>query len=70
MSETYGYATVGEIMQVYGVSRGYVYRLACERKWGRYRHPDGGVRYRREQVDEVLGGSAGQRRSVAGKVGT
>lgn len=63
MSEHYGYATVDEIMHVYGVSRSYIYRLACQRKWGRYRHPDGGIRYRRDHVHETLGGRTRQRRS-------
>lgn len=64
-----GYATIEEIMAVYHVSRSYAYKLACTRRWGRYRHPDGRVRYRRSDVDDTLSARASlRRRSAAGKV--
>jgi hypothetical protein len=56
----YGYSTVDEIMRTHSVTKAYVYKLASTKQWGRYRHPDGGVRYRRDDVDKTLGGSAGQ----------
>ncbi len=51
-----GYATVDEIIQVYRVAKSTIYKMACTDGWGRYRHPDGGVRYRREDVAESLSG--------------
>lgn len=50
----FGYATVEEIMSTYRVSRQYVYKMASKDRWGRYRHPDGGVRYRREDTSDSL----------------
>ncbi len=73
-SPNYGYATVEEIMATYGVTRAYVYKMASKgtpegRRWGRYRHPDGGVRYRREDVDDTLrGGGPGRLPRSNGKV--
>lgn len=52
---TLGYGTVEDIITIYRVSRSYVYKMASLHKWGRYRHPDGGVRYRWEHVDDTLG---------------
>jgi len=57
----YGYATAEEIMNRYGVTRAYVYKMAHERRWGRYRHPEGGVRYRLEHVDDTLSDGAARR---------
>lgn len=71
---SFGYSSVEEIMKIYGVTRAYVYRMASKRmadgrKWGRYRHPDGGVRYRREDVDATLrGGGPGRPSRSNGKV--
>ena len=56
-----GYAALDEIVAVYHVSRSYAYRLACQHHWGRYRHPDGTTRYRREDVDETLAPGASRR---------
>lgn len=64
-----GYYTLAEIMRIYRVRRSYVYKLACLHRWGRYRHPDGGVRYRREDVDRSLSEAATRRHDQAsGKV--
>jgi hypothetical protein len=54
-----GYLTVADIIRIYAVRRSYVYRLASIHQWGRYRHPDGHIRYRYEHVDDTLspGGS-------------
>ncbi|GAA0719979.1 helix-turn-helix transcriptional regulator [Dactylosporangium roseum] len=52
----FGYATVNEIVQIYGVAKSTVYKMASAEHWGRYRHPDGSVRYRREDVDKALCG--------------
>ncbi len=62
----YGYATVDEVMAIYGVSRQYVYKMAHEAEWGRYRHPDGRVRYRREDAAKTLSGGAARRDARAG----
>lgn len=69
MTSGLGYTTVADIMRIYGVTRGYVYRMASERHWGRYRHPDGTVRYRREDVADTLrGGGPGRVAGTNGKV--
>lgn len=57
----YGYGTVEQIMKRYGVSRAYVYKMASARRWGRYRHPEGGVRYRLEDADDTLSDGAARR---------
>jgi hypothetical protein len=54
--------TVDELARIYVVARSYAYRMASKHQWGRYRHPDGGVRYRIEHVDGTLSKRAGQRR--------
>lgn len=51
----FGYVSVADIVEIYGVSRSFVYKKASTGKWGRYRRPDGTIRYRREQVDDSLG---------------
>ncbi|MER7280399.1 hypothetical protein ABT369_38780 [Dactylosporangium sp. NPDC000244] len=56
----YGYSTVEEIMRTYSITKAYIYKLASTKGWGRYRHPDGGVRYRRDDVAATLAGCAGQ----------
>ena len=58
---SFGYATVDEVMHVYGVTRAYVYKMAHEHGWGRYRHPDGKIRYRREDASKTLAGGAARR---------
>ena len=57
-----GYATLDEIIAIYWVTRSYAYRIACEHRWHRYRHPNGGVRYRRDDVDASLAEGAETRR--------
>lgn len=54
MIDTTGYAAVEEIMRVYRVSRSFVYKKASQLNWGRYRHPDGTTRYRREDAAKAL----------------
>lgn len=49
-----GYMTAKDVARVYGVSVGYVYKLACLKRWRRY-VLDGKTRYHRDDVDEVLG---------------
>ena len=69
--EGFGYMEIEEIMSIYSVSRGYAYRLACQLRWGRYRHPGGRVRYRREHVHDTLSAGAARRRlDRSGKVQT
>jgi hypothetical protein len=58
-----GYAAMDEIIAVYAVARSYAYRIACRDQWRRYRHPDGGVRYRRVDVDRSLSAGAETRRT-------
>jgi hypothetical protein len=60
-----GYAAMDEIVYVYVVTRTYAWRIACRDHWGRYRHPDGGVRYRREDVDNSLAVGTATRRAKA-----
>jgi exopolyphosphatase/pppGpp-phosphohydrolase len=48
-------ATVEQVAACYGVKLGYVYRLACLRRWQRRRDRDRRVRYRAADVDAVLG---------------
>jgi hypothetical protein len=66
IGQTRGYLTVTDIIRIYAVKRSYVYRLAHRDQWGRYRHPDGTVRYRYEHVDNSLapGGSLRWQRKV------
>lgn len=66
MTAAWGYATVDEVMQVYGVSRSFVYKKASQEKWGRYRRPDGTVRYRRDQVAKTLEDLARRQAAKAG----
>jgi hypothetical protein len=61
--------TVQAVISIYCVRKSYVYRMASEHHWRRYRHPDGGVRYRWEDVDDTLsGGAAGRHDRASGKV--
>lgn len=50
------YLTADEIMTVYNVSRSYVYRMASERQWRRYRDAQRVVHYRVEDVGDTLRG--------------
>jgi hypothetical protein len=56
---------VGEVVRVYVVTRTYAYRIAHRDHWGRYRHPDGGVRYRRVDVEQSLAATTATRREKA-----
>lgn len=48
--------SVGDIMELYGVSRAYVYKLASIHRWRRMRLFGGKVVYFWADVDRVLGG--------------
>lgn len=64
-----GYATVDEILQIYRVAKSTVYKMASADGWGRYRHPEGGVRYRREDVAKSLSDMVPRQNArTAGKV--
>lgn len=65
VSESTGYAAMDEIIAIYVVTRTYGYRIACRDRWHRYRHPDGGVRYRRVDVDRSLATTTDARREKA-----
>ena len=49
--------TVDDIVTIYRVRPGYVYKLACLRRWRRYRSR-GRVCYHPDDVDAALGGHA------------
>lgn len=52
------YLTVDEIMVTYGVTRSYVYKMASERKWRKYRDEERRTHYRCEDVGVTLRGKA------------
>jgi hypothetical protein len=58
-----GYCTVADVIRIYVVTKTYAYRIANRDHWHRYRHPDGGVRYRREDVDRSLSAGTATRRA-------
>lgn len=47
------YMTADEVVQIYRWSRSYVYKLAHERGWRRYRGRDRRMRYHRGDVDDT-----------------
>lgn len=62
MSQPAIYLGIQEITSAYTVTVAYARKLACEHQWRRYRHPDKGVRYRADDVDQTLNRGADRRR--------